>query len=377
MKSRTACISTILALVLCSTSAIAETEADVREWIKSQCRNASSMGSMPLHIKWKEVKLYVPTPETMARLSDEVLNKPEHPLQSVIVSWIQHSRGKIDEKHVELWINGKDVYRNHTRWQDGPEIDTARSPGDAWNWPGTSFSIYDPAKFPPGADPVSASSTFRMSVVDMLWPGMFPIMQTKAEERLSIKPSERPSGWTVSWQFVENVSTPAAQVEIDWDTTRKCGIVRSHRAIGTMDMTDPSRWSIPTSFRFSELEYSELLHSYVAKRIETFNERNERVGTITLVAHDASSKDEVLRMTKTPSENSPDPLRGWSKSVNISDFREGWYMDGHAGLYAGQSPGATNTPKKGMSSVSVWAIVTSVVGAVVVLFYRKVKATAR
>lgn len=302
MKPFTLCM--IVALLAIPRGAIAG-RSDVDQRIIDTVRQRLALADRltlgsPVYIVVEESLLYAPPPRKLRRIAEEVARAPEHPDHDRLIAWQRRLRGEGERFRHEIWIGDNETLRLATSFLDQDRYrDHASGPDGVWT--------LDPARLTV-ADKGLLSRTMAGGIVSGIFNHLFygsARVLAKSEGLMIEVRSHEGTAATVS---IEADEIPPIIWTLEGNPERGWNLVRAMLGDETRAFVGDEATTLIEYSDHREVSGTGLV---LPTKVTLFAKDGQLSREYRLVSLEPSSTAEIIDLTKRPSADRPDPLRGW------------------------------------------------------------------
>lgn len=259
-----------------------------------------TLGS-PVHIVVEELVVYAPPPAKLRRIAEEVARAPEHPDRDRLIAWQRRLRGEGERFRHEIWIGDNETLRLATSFLDHDRYrDHASGPDGVWTLEPARLSV---------AGKGSLSRTMAGGVVDGIFNHLFygSARKLAGSDGLMIEVRSRDGGGATVSIGADGI--PAVLWTLEGNPERGWKLTRAL-------LGDEAR-SLVGDETTTRIDYSDDREIpgtglVLPTTVTLFANDGQRSREYRLVSFEPSSAAEVADLTRRPSADRPDPIRGWN-----------------------------------------------------------------
>lgn len=312
--SRTLCATILLASLTFST-ALAQTNADeVRAWVRAQWAAADSpldgiAGNMIDFRLWEAPKL---TKEQIAELEKLVEGKPDHPARREIATGKRQLASGGDVRRYRVWANSSTEFRisEDTPYVEALYIDVARAAGVRWMMVPVQLQVGDE-----GSGPGININPYVGSLLNY-----FRFGGLNRGRAIELKLEEIEVGG-MSWIAMARSKKTGLESRFSgrWDPVAGRGFVERSVTLKCPAMPE----AVGEERRFDNWARSEQLGEWLAGTIEERTKDGVVKIRYTLDGVTPYTPAEFEALTRVPSVDGEDPVRGVTTYKSVYDYRPG------------------------------------------------------
>jgi hypothetical protein len=253
----------------------------------------------------------VPSAAELDRLRRAVRDHPDHPARLTLSGYERRIKQGPDQIRYTLWFWSEGNWRQNYDDGSGLWFDTARTRRSCWRLGTDQLTLLDfGASPPPGFDLGSEEQTLVDSLRFLLHGGLHLIASMQLKPR-PLQPI--PDGWEVRADgAMESVLLFRGTWDGEIGRVRQLVLERAPSAVSEQG----KRWV------FDGWESNQLLGKPIAQQIDEFSPRSELLVRTRLLGTHAERKTRLDELSRTPSFDGSDPIRGALTVRAVSDYRE-------------------------------------------------------